>query len=316
MKNQNYPTLEEMLFENRNKEYGAYVLRNTGNQTLLKSLLYGSTILLMISGAIYFANKATPEFNKPTENVITVDFTPINIKDQEIVEPEKEIVVETQEKRIQLNTDQAKHILPDPKKNVIKEETIQNIQELKEKDLGFENRDGDIKSTNNTGGGDVSDKGEKFTTGTQNDDKITESKPKEGIKKPEVINTRNAKVMAVYPGCEKEVGKGNAALTKCMSEKLSRELSSELQDFADFAQSRSINNAVAKMQFIVSSKGEITSVKPISGSQKDLGDASKKALEKINSVLKRKGKTIKPAEAESGQKADLLFTIPVSFQTQ
>lgn len=121
--------------------------------------------------------------------------------------------------------------------------------------------------------------------------------------------------MAIYPGCESESKKGNAALTKCMSDKISKELGGELSDFAETASQKNLNSAVAKMQFIVNKNGEISQVKPLSGSNQDLGKEAKSALERINKQILRKGKKITPAKLEDGSDANLIFSIPVRFQT-
>ena len=134
--------------------------------------------------------------------------------------------------------------------------------------------------------------------------------------KPDVaITAKNAAVMAIYPGCESESKKGNAALTKCMSDKISKELGGELSDFAETASRNNIGSAVAKMQFIVNKNGEISQVKPLSGSNQDLGKEAKSALERINKQILRKGKKITPAKLEDGSDANLIFSIPVRFQT-
>lgn len=316
MKKQFYPTLEELLFENRNKAYGAYILRNTGDQTLLKSLFISSSALLILVAGIYLINKNSDEINfKTTEdkivNIDVVDFPPEK-KIEEVKPPEE--VQPKQEKRLQLDTEQAKHILPDPKKEVIEQATIQNINDLKEKDLGYEDREGSQKSTNQVGGGEVNETGKTDVTGAQNVKTIPEGKPIDT--KPERIRATQAKVMAVYPGCEKEISKGNDALTKCMSDRLSRDLSDELQNFGSIAERQNIQKAMAKMQFVVNTNGEITSIKPLSGSQKELSVESQKALERINQRMVRRGKTIQAAQSQNGQNANLIFSIPVNFQLQ
>lgn len=316
MKKQFYPTLEELLFENRNKAYGAYILRNTSDQTLLKSLFIGSSALLILAAGIYLINKNTDDINFKTieDNIVNVDFTelPPVKKIEEVTPPE--IVHPKQEKRLQLDTEQAKHILPEPKKEAIEQATVQNIDDLKEKDLGYEDREGSQKSTNQVGGGEVNEIGKTNVTGAQNVKTIPEGKPTET--KPERLRATQAKVMAVYPGCEKEISKGNNALTKCMSDRLSRDLSDELQNFGSIAERHNIQKAMAKIQFVVNTKGEITSIKPLNGSQKELSTESQKALERINQRMVRRGKTIQAAQGQNGQNADLIFSIPVNFQLQ
>ncbi len=307
----------DILFENRNKEYGAYQLRQIADYDLMKSLFVGIGIVALITGGTIYANNRTINAETITGEhkviVDVIDVTPPVEKKKEIVVPPKE-EPPMEKKVIQLDTDQAKHIIPTPTVDPKKEETVKNVKELEKVDLGTFERDGD-PSNGQTGGGEVSDTGDK--TGGQNT-KAPEG-PKEIIK-PVVnpnatINAKQASVMAIYPGCESESKKGNSALTKCMSDKISKELGYELNDFAETASRNNINSATAKMQFVISKNGEISQVKPLNGSNQDLGKEAKSALERINKQILRKGKKITPAKAQDGSDANLLFSIPVKFQT-
>lgn len=307
----------DILFENRNKEYGAYQLRQVASQDLMKSLFVGIGIVALITGGTIYANNRTMnnEITKKGDGVIVIldDVTPPppDKKVEEVVPPKEDPPME--EKTIQLKTDQAKHIIPTPTESPKVEETIKSVDELKKVDLGLFEREGD-PSKGQVGGGEVSDTGSNVGGANK---KIPEgSTPIKDPVKPDVaITAKNAAVMAIYPGCESESKKGNAALTKCMSDKISKELGGELSDFAETASRNNIGSAVAKMQFIVNKNGEISQVKPLSGSNQDLGKEAKSALERINKQILRKGKKITPAKLEDGSDANLIFSIPVRFQT-
>ena len=307
----------DILFENRNKEYGAYQLRQIADHDLMRSLFVGIGIVALItSGTLYANYKLTNlDLSKKNDGVVVIldDLTPTKIEEKEVVVPPKE-EPPMEEKTIQAKTDQVKHIIPTPTESPRVEETIKPVDELKKVDLGTFERDGD-PSKGQTGGGEVSPEGNKF--GKPNTD-IPEG-PKDIIK-PVVnpnatINSRQASVMAIYPGCESESKKGNEALTKCMSDKISKELGSELSDFAETASRNNISSAAAKMQFVINKNGEISQVKSLNGSNQDLGKEAKSALERINKQIARKGKKITPAKGQDGTDANLLFSIPVKFQT-
>ncbi|MDM1298964.1 hypothetical protein HXZ94_10700 [Empedobacter falsenii] len=304
----------DILFENRNKEYGAYQLRQVASQDLMKSLFVGIGIVALITGGTIYANNRTMQ----KSTIIYDDFVTVDLTKVDNVEPPKKEVIPPkedppmEEKTIQLKTDQAKHIIPTPTESPKVEETIKSVDELKERDLGTFDRDGD-KSNGQVGGGKESDEGNKV--GKQNTDIPEGPKTPDPIKPDVAITAKNAAVMAIYPGCESESKKGNAALTKCMSDKISKELGGELSDFAETASQKNLNSAVAKMQFIVNKNGEISQVKPLSGSNQDLGKEAKSALERINKQILRKGKKITPAKLEDGSDANLIFSIPVRFQT-
>jgi protein TonB len=50
-------SMHEMLFEKRNKDYGAYVIRGSYNDTVLKSLVMVASALLLFIGGTYAYNK-------------------------------------------------------------------------------------------------------------------------------------------------------------------------------------------------------------------------------------------------------------------
>jgi protein TonB len=85
----NASKLNDVIFENRNKNYGAYAIRQSYNDSLFKSLVYLSSMIVLLFGSVYAYNKMnkTPEtekltlFNDPTldprDYVTPVDMTPI-----------------------------------------------------------------------------------------------------------------------------------------------------------------------------------------------------------------------------------------------
>lgn len=310
-------TLLDILFEHRNKEYGAYQLRISENQTLLKALFTGLGIVALGMGGFVYSNKMDKiDYSGNDNNGVIVTVTELPpLKNDEVLEPPKE-EKPTAIKREQLDTKQVKYIVPNPAESPLIEETVASVKETEKADLSAENREGSIASTGQIGGGDVSD-GNKNVSGSQNTNTIDKGTTTNTTAEPrKAITASKAKVMAVYPGCEKEAKKGNEALTKCMSDKLSAALSYNMDDYAAIAERENVSAAAAKMQFIVNRNGEITEIKSANGSDATLGKEAKKALEKINQDLKRKGNKIKPAKFEDGSDADLIFSIPVRFQTQ
>ena len=307
--------LLDILFENRNKAYGAYELRTTEGNTLLKALCAGIGIVALGMGGFVYSNKTNNNViydgDSTYDSITIIDITPIK---DDVVEPPKEEEKPIEIKREQLDTKQVKFIVPTPTESPKNEETVASIKETEKADLGAENREGTVESTGQIGGGDVSE-GKTNVSGNQNTSTIPAgNETKKVVETRKAITASKAKVMAIFPGCEKEAKKGNEALTKCMSDKLSNELSYNLDDYNIIAERENVKTATAKMQFIVSKSGEITEVKPANGSDITLGKEAKKALDKINRDLKRKGKLITPAQYEDGTNADLIFSIPVRFQ--
>ncbi|WP_347216983.1 energy transducer TonB [Chryseobacterium sp.] len=68
----------EVLFEHRNKEYGAYVLRNESDRILTKALFIGASLMAAVSITPFVISALKgPSI---TEQIITCDFGPIDIK--------------------------------------------------------------------------------------------------------------------------------------------------------------------------------------------------------------------------------------------
>ncbi|MES2515553.1 MAG: energy transducer TonB [Bacteroidota bacterium] len=85
----NTSKLNEVIFANRNKSYGAYAIRQSYNDSLLKSLLCLSSMIVLLFGSVYAYNNTNKKteienmalFNDPIldprEYVTPVDMSPI-----------------------------------------------------------------------------------------------------------------------------------------------------------------------------------------------------------------------------------------------
>lgn len=64
----NAAKLNEVIFENRNKNYGAYAIRTSYNDSLKKSLLFLTSIVFLLFGSVIINNKinAVSETEQPT----------------------------------------------------------------------------------------------------------------------------------------------------------------------------------------------------------------------------------------------------------
>ncbi|MBS7333334.1 MAG: hypothetical protein KIG88_07045 [Weeksellaceae bacterium] len=308
--NKNIKSLDEIVFENRNKAYGAYDLRMSEKNTLLRALLRGGLIVLLMVGGILFSVSDLGGGKNNEDISVEVDLSQIDIpevEEPEEVEPEPEPEPEP-EQRYQEETAQVKVIMPEPKAEPKREETVPEVKAMEDKDLGLVDREGP-KSTTQTGGANevnTNKEAPKETPRTEN--------PSTGTKPaaPATVTARSATVMAVYPGCEKDAAKGKQQAIDCMSKRMQADLVDELADFAEIAERDGITSAVAKLNFQINTQGQIVKISP-QGDAK-LGPEAKKALERITAKQQRRGKTIKPAESDDGRPAILNFNIPVRFQ--
>ena len=93
--------LNEIVFENRNKSYGAYDLRNRAGQYMNKALFSGILFFGVITGgSILYMNLNNKNATTDIGNVvfacpIDVDIDPVKPKDPEPVQPQQHQVVKT-----------------------------------------------------------------------------------------------------------------------------------------------------------------------------------------------------------------------------
>ena len=311
--NNKLKSLDEIVFEGRNKAYGAYDMRMSEKSTLLKAFIRGFIVIAILAFGLIASATGMFSSKKTEDVVVDVQLEDLNIpeppKEEEVVEPEPE--PEQQENHYQEETAQVKMVIPEPKAQPKKEETIPDVKETVNKDLGLENREGK-ESKGQDGGGPVNLNPEapKNTVQTPK----TEDKGEKPAA-PSTVTAHTAAVMAVYPGCEKDAAKGKQAATDCLSKKLSQDLQDELQDFANDAAGQGLSGVVAaKLSFQIDTDGRIVGISPMGDAK--LGPEAKKALERITQRQQKRGKTIKPAQTEDGRAAKLNFNIPVKMQIE
>lgn len=300
MKTNQHNSLDDIVFENKNKAYGAYYNRMTSGFDLMKSLfitIFGVGILAII---LSFTVKEEEETIISCEFGVEANLIPITKIPDNI---EKEITPSTP--KIKTIKSDETDVIPTPKDDVEKQIALQDNADLSKVNIGDEDINGDEntgiktpKDYNPQGGGTGDDDGNDGGT----------KKPEENNK---IYSAREVTEMAIFPGCEKFAG-NKTKLTTCMSEQLNQELGNQL-DFETTAQRQGISEAVAKIQFVIDKSGKIVEVKTINGGNVELSKESKEALERISKRMVQKGKYIKPAKFDDGTPVNLIFTIPVKF---
>lgn len=144
--NKQLKSLDEIVFEGRNKAYGAYDMRMSEKSTLAKAFLRGLIIIAIIAFAVYASGTGLFESKENKDVVVDVQLEDLNMpeppKEEEVVEPEPEPEPEQQENHYQEETAQEKFVMPEPKEQPKKEETIPPKEELVGKDLSFDKRGG------------------------------------------------------------------------------------------------------------------------------------------------------------------------------
>ena len=134
MKNFLHPDKEflfnEVLFENRNKNYGAYVLRNEEGKILMKSLFIGIAFFgaISITPLIINSFKAPPIMD---ENFGTYDITPIDEVPEVIPEVKPPV---TPPQIIKVNTVSLE--LPTPTKHSKNETPAKSVKDIENANIG------------------------------------------------------------------------------------------------------------------------------------------------------------------------------------
>lgn len=293
MRTQKITPWDDVLFENRNKDYGAYQLRMNENFNLLKSL----AVLILMIGFLILAYSFTHSSVVHTDSTDSTDS--VNVYVRKIVDPILPKVKPTNFTPIKIKKTAA---LPNPTDHPTVQKTIENHQTI-----GNSNPDDNNPSFKPS------------IIPTQNNlSNLVDSGNL--VKKPVLVNTpekiwsaRDVSEMAIYPGCEKFVG-NNKKLQDCMASNLNKELGIQLSEFNDKARNENIDVAVAKLKFVVDVNGRIVQIKALNGGNESLSQEAQKAMEQISERLKQKNKIIKPAKLSDGTPANLIFTIPVKFE--
>jgi protein TonB len=88
MSNINKETLDDIVFANRNKEYGAYYLRKNYRSYLNRAFIYGTGIFLLVFGGAYTYNNIILP-NLPKDNLREVEIDMSKLKQEEKIEEKK-----------------------------------------------------------------------------------------------------------------------------------------------------------------------------------------------------------------------------------
>lgn len=109
--------LDEIVFENRNKAYGAYDLRKSYKGLLTKAFILG-TLLFAIAIILPFAIAKFKEATKVEEKQVSIDLTEIK-QDDQILEEKKEeqAAPPPPPKQEEMKIETIKDVIPEPKVN-------------------------------------------------------------------------------------------------------------------------------------------------------------------------------------------------------
>ena len=238
-----HQALNEVVFEKRNKEYGAYALRNEANVVLKKALFIGVGLFGLLAMTPLLINTLKPKAAK------TPVFVPINLKnvdrpDDRIEKPEPRVI--PPKAPVQVKTQSLTP--PTPTRDAVKEETInQKVDDA-------------VISTTTTPGVAVTNPNQHVTAGTENGKEIVKETPA----KPNPNDIiRDVDVEADF------IGGVNAFRTKV------------LQNFDSSVIENETGEVVkAVVTFVVERDGTISNIK-VSGANTDFNKEAEKTIKGI-----------------------------------
>ncbi len=273
----------DLVFEGKNKDFGAYEMRTTSTKRHNKAVLY--TIIgaiLVVAAAVsiakvqeYLAERRLAEELQQEEVAIDMEQNeePEEEEQQKLEQPKPEVLPEEV-----LNTVKVTELRIVEDEKVKAEDEIKTQDELKETTTAFGQKDND-KGTE-----------DRNVTRTLKDEVVVEKKVEvKEEKKPEEI-FRSVEQPPAFPG-------GDAALMKY--------LSSHIQ-YPTMAQENNIQGKVV-VQFVVEKDGHVGDVKVVRSVDKDL---DREAVRVCKSLPK-----FTPGR-QNGQAVRVWYTLPVNFKLQ
>lgn len=270
----NHNDLDEIVFENRNKEYGAYDLRKSYRGILTKAALIG-VLLFSLAIAIPFVMMKIEQMKGKEET--TVD---LNLKDLEVDEPEEDIIIEEPEELPP----------PPPPKEEEQIEVIQNVVPEPVKDPPVETPPPPISVQKETVTGLKAQEGKKTPNATP-----PPPPPKNTGKGKAVKAKPQVDVNKIYPEVEQlaEFPGGDDAFREYISEDFD---TSVIEDEDDVV--------TTTVSFVVERDGRMTQVKATGGP----AEYREEAVRVVKSIRKK----WKPAKVD-GTPVRYRYKIPISM---
>lgn len=270
----------DIVFEGRNKEFGAYLLRTNSKSRHLKAFIFTLIGLIVIGVAVfsymsvqaYIAEREASIMDQASQEMVA-------FVDQAEEEPEEEVQekVEMPEPEALpeeiLNTVKVTELLIAKDEEVSKEDEIKTVDELKETETAFGSTD--------------------FDQGTDDRNVVREYKNEVIVeeKKPEPEQVFTAvEQMPQFPG-------GDAALMKYLSSNI---------NYPTVAAENGVQGRVV-VQFVVTKNGSVGEVKVIRSVDRDL---DKEAIRLCKSLPK-----FVPGKM-NGQAVNVWYTLPITFKLQ
>jgi len=273
----------DLVFEGKNKDFGAYVLRTTSTGRHNKAVIYtiiGAILALAAAVGIFKAQEymeARRLADQASQEEVMIDMTPEEEPEeqpeQKMEMPKPEVLPEEVLKSVKVTEIK---IVED--NQVKKEDEVKEQDKLKETETAFGQKDND-KGTE-----------DRNVTRTLKEEVVVEEKKPEvkKVEKEEVF--RSVEQMPTFPG-------GDAALMKY--------LSSHIQ-YPAMAAENNIQGRVV-VQFVVTKTGKVGEVKVVRSVDKSLDKEAVRVVKTLPNFVPGR---------QNGQPVNVWYTLPVQFKLQ
>lgn len=271
----------EIVFEGRNKEYGAYRLRSKAGARNLKSLLTLLSIMLII-GAIVVTQAVVSNIVKKNSNLDSENITQLSQLEQKPAEKKEEKKIEIEYSKPEIQKVKVKASIQFTVPKIVDDDKVEEGKEVKSQDEV-------TKSNISIAAQDYEGDGE----GGINIDDLKENQQAGGSDVPaeeEVADNALVEVPASYPG-------GEAALLQFISKNLV---------YPQIAQEQELQGTVI-VRFRVEKDGSIGKIVIKKGLSKECDEAAAEVVSKLKRFV--------PAK-QQGHPVPVWFTLPIRFIIQ
>lgn len=271
----------DLVFEGKNKDFGAYELRTTSVKRHNKAVLYTIIGAVLVVASVF-------GFMKVQQIIAERSIADSVEQDEILVDMDQADEPEPEQEKVEIKQPE---VLPEEVLNTVKVTELRIVEDEKVKSEDEIKSQDELKQTETAFGQKDNDKG-------TDDRNVTRELKTEVVveKKTEVVETKKEEVfksveqMPTFPG-------GPAALMKY--------LSSHIQ-YPTMAQENNIQGKVV-VQFVVTKTGEVGEVKVVRSVDKDLDREAVRVCKSLPKFVPGR---------QNGQPVAVWYTLPVQFKLQ
>lgn len=270
----------DLVFEGKNKEFGAYELRTTSVKRHNKAVIY------TIIGAVLIV-AAVVGFMTVQQLIAERNIADAGEQEEVLIDMGEADEPEPEEQKVEIKQPE---VLPEEVLNTVKVTELKIVEDEKVKSEDEIKTQDELKETTTAFGQKDNDKGteDRNVTRTLKEEVVVEKKEPVKEVKEEVF--KSVEQMPTFPG-------GDAALMKYLSSHI---------NYPTMAQENNIQGKVI-VQFVVTKTGKVGEVKVVRSVDKDLDREAVRVCKSLPNFVPGR---------QNGQPVSVWYTLPVTFKLQ